>query len=269
MTRSIALAASVAAALCLSSATVAAQSPANEDKARDLFEEAEANYAAGSYEEAADLFLQAYELSGYAELLFNVANCYERMGEYKQAAAYLRRYLDSGEAEDVVSVRQRIRRLDLAVKRQEAADADTDPDATPEPVDDPLPVDDPVATTPTASQQRDRPRRTRATYWWLGASAVALASGVGFSIAASAAGDEASERCNAAGLCQQSAEKWVNRERRFAIAADVSYVTAAAAGAVGFYLLLRKPKRAGARGSAGVHPIIVPGGIGIGLAGEL
>ncbi len=87
-----------------------------EKRAQKLFQVGDDHYAAGRYEEAVVHFQQAYELSQQPALLFNMANAYERMGEYEKAAEHLRRYLESPKAEDVASVRERIRRLELSAR---------------------------------------------------------------------------------------------------------------------------------------------------------
>ena len=50
----------------------------DDEKARLLFKEGDGHYAAGRYEKAIELFEQAYELSKRPDLLFNLANAYER-----------------------------------------------------------------------------------------------------------------------------------------------------------------------------------------------
>ena len=115
----LALLALAAPILIASMATPALADPKGDDaeqRAQKLYEVGDDHYAAGRYEEAVVHFQQAYELSPQPALLFNMANAYERMGEYEKAAEHLRRYLESPKAQDVASVRERIRRLELSAK---------------------------------------------------------------------------------------------------------------------------------------------------------
>jgi tetratricopeptide (TPR) repeat protein len=75
------------------------QGPAPADasvaRARQLSDEATAHYNAGRFTEAVPLFRAAYDLSGRAELLFNLAQSYRRGGDCHQAIDGFRRFLDS------------------------------------------------------------------------------------------------------------------------------------------------------------------------------
>src|SRR5437868_2099266 len=63
------------------------------DVAKGHFDRGAALYEAGSYREAEDEFLQAFELSHLPDLLFNLARAAERQGHPAQARQYLERYL--------------------------------------------------------------------------------------------------------------------------------------------------------------------------------
>ncbi len=76
--------------------------------ARRFFEAGEQNYAAGRYSEAIKNYERAYELSRRDALLFNLANAYERNGNYDPAADVLQRFLTSAPAVDRVALEQRI-----------------------------------------------------------------------------------------------------------------------------------------------------------------
>ena len=88
------------------------------ENARELYELGNAHYAAGRYEKAAAAFQKGYDISELPGFLYNLANAYERMGEYAEAAARLELYLESPKAKDVVSVKERVRRLQAAAKEK-------------------------------------------------------------------------------------------------------------------------------------------------------
>jgi hypothetical protein len=62
--------------------------------AKKRFAEGKSLFDAGKFADAARVFLEAYELSGKAELLYNVAQAYKKAGEPIEAQRYYKRYLD-------------------------------------------------------------------------------------------------------------------------------------------------------------------------------
>src|SRR5687767_5280761 len=62
-------------------------------RARTLFEQGQAAYAAGHFDEAARKMVEAYELTRSAELAFNAARVFERMSDYDAALRYFEIYL--------------------------------------------------------------------------------------------------------------------------------------------------------------------------------
>ncbi len=92
----------------------------NVDRARSLFQEGNAAYNAGRFQEAAEKMKGAWELTRAPELAFNVGRAYERMSEYDQAIRFFRIYLRRGEpsAEERTDVQARIAALRDAKRRQ-------------------------------------------------------------------------------------------------------------------------------------------------------
>lgn len=70
----------------------AALSEADEARARTLFENGKRLYSEGSYQAAIVAWDACHELSGHPELLFNLSNAHERLGNLLQALEYLNRY---------------------------------------------------------------------------------------------------------------------------------------------------------------------------------
>jgi tetratricopeptide (TPR) repeat protein len=89
-------------------------------RARDHFTAGRNYYDAGDFEDALREFLTAYELSGRAELLYNISLSHERLGNFGQAADYQRRFIADGGAavEDREEAEQRLRSLEERHQRQ-------------------------------------------------------------------------------------------------------------------------------------------------------
>src|SRR5689334_19842947 len=99
-------------------AQVKTEKAANDTRARELFQKGDTAYAEGRYEEALAAFQEAYDLSGRAQLLFNVSNALERLGRYQEAVDALEKYLSSGKAKDRDVVQKRLANLKKRVDEQ-------------------------------------------------------------------------------------------------------------------------------------------------------
>jgi tetratricopeptide (TPR) repeat protein len=243
-----------------------AERPVKEEdaRARELFLEGEAHYAAGRYELAAERYLAAYELSQRPELLFNLGNAFERMGEYEKAADYLRRYAESPRARDVVSVRERVRRLEAAAaeEKRRTAQAQEDAPARVEP-----PVDQAPAPQPAARDDGNP------AYWWLIGSGAAAVSTVVFGLLANNAGNNAAADCTETStgrpLCRDTASSALTQETVFALGADVSAIATVVTAGVGIYLLLQgDDEKESSATATRVEPALVPSGFGVSFSGR-
>jgi hypothetical protein len=88
----------VACALLLSatSPAMAQDQPAsNRKKALELFDRGKIQYDLGRWEQAIDLWMQAYETFDAPEFLFNIAQAYRHKGDCEQGAFFYRRYLST------------------------------------------------------------------------------------------------------------------------------------------------------------------------------
>jgi tetratricopeptide (TPR) repeat protein len=82
---------------------------AQKAEAKQHFVDGGKHYADGEFNEAADHFVKAYDLTHAPELLYNLARCYEHLGEKERAAEQYEMYLRmSPDAEDRVEVEQKI-----------------------------------------------------------------------------------------------------------------------------------------------------------------
>jgi tetratricopeptide (TPR) repeat protein len=234
---------------------------AKEKRAGELFELADTHYAAGRYEQAAKYFEEGYELAPHPEFLYSLGNTYERMGKYAQAADFLERYIKSPLAEDVVSVKERIKRLEAAAeaRRLELERMRVKNEARQKEPDGDLGDDGPVD---------DEPRSTsNAHYYWFGGAAVGGAAAATFGLLSRQAATAASGACSD-GLCESSARSDLDREKRYALIADISLGLAVGAAVVGVIELVRnRPgKRAKKRSALRLEPMIAPDGAGVGVA---
>src|SRR3954465_6139703 len=71
----------------------AVAAPAAEVKAQALFQEGEAEYQAGKFDEALGAFMAAYDTSPVAGLLFNIGQCHRQLKRHELAVEFYRRYL--------------------------------------------------------------------------------------------------------------------------------------------------------------------------------
>jgi len=89
---------------------------ADEVRARQVFEEARAAFAAADYEVALARFREAYELSARAELLYNVGLAADRLRRDEEALEAFERYLrEMPEAQNRHEVERRVELLRAAI----------------------------------------------------------------------------------------------------------------------------------------------------------
>lgn len=104
-----------------SSVDVSAQqgvSSAQDAEARTAFEGAVAAFNDGDYESALVFFRRAYDLSGRAELLYNMGQCADRLRRDDEAIEAFEAYLDAApDAPNAGTVRSRLAHLQAAQRR--------------------------------------------------------------------------------------------------------------------------------------------------------
>jgi len=116
-----------ACSLCLALALVpsvvrAEPSDADMQRAREIFQNGQSLYREGRYEDAMVAFEEAYKLSEKPGLLYNMASCSERMGNYREAIDQLNRYRVYAQPGERVALERRLTNLELRL-------ADTPPEA--------------------------------------------------------------------------------------------------------------------------------------------
>ncbi len=244
----------------------------DDDRARELYLRGERMYAAGDYDEAIDLFRQAYELSGRAALLFNLANAYERAGRLEAAIDALRRYAPSAPEYDQATVNARITALEARVEAEGTGGVSPGPGDLPPP----------RYSTPA-------PRRgagdgggggggggdgglIAAGVVFLGLGLAAGGVGIGLGLAKTDATNGLALLCPG-GVCVAEARELLDRESGFALGADISWAAAGALGITGLVLLIVGATSGGdsADGAAAwrVLPSAGPQGGGVHVVGTL
>ncbi len=229
-------------------------SSTDDEAARALYVSGERHYAAGRYEEAASDFLQSYELSKRPDLLFNVANAYERLSDYESAAVYLEEYLGTPDASNEVSVRQRIRRLRMNAKKREQEDKD---------------IAELARLEPSGGNQSEGASRVL-PYSLLGGGALLVGGGLVAGLVSRNAGSDAEKFCTSSGLCETGAKSSLDRERNFGILADVAIGAGVVVAGVGVFLLLTGDKESRAARVSGFRFDLTPqtDGLQLGVSRE-
>lgn len=210
--------------------------------AADDMEAAKAHFAAGSayyeqadYTDAVKEFNEAYRLSKRTDLLYNIAVCYERLNDYDNAIATLRRYLtEKPNAPDRVTIESRIQNLQKAKEAQPAPGQPA-----------PKPVTAPVSSVGATPPPSERPAR-----WWLSGTAVGaagvavLAASLGTGLAAHSLYEDLSSKCqNQSCPPDRTLENEQKKGRALAVASDVLLGVGVAAVATGVVLLIVKSRR--------------------------
>ncbi|MCB9596263.1 MAG: tetratricopeptide repeat protein [Sandaracinaceae bacterium] len=207
----------------LAAAAAQAQTTPDDERARIHFESGRSYFAEGAYERALQEFQEAYQLSPRTLMLFNLGTTYERLGRYGEAADAFERYANEmgAELEDGPVLRRRIENL-----RRRAESGSATPDTGPEPIDG-------GGGTPS--------RGDDGSGLIIGGAVALGVAGVGLVLTAVFGGlamsEESSVRdgCFVAGNCTPDA---VSGMDSLALAADISWITAAVAGGVGIVLVV-------------------------------
>ena len=212
-----------------------------ERRARELFEQGEAAYEEGRYEEAIAAFEQAYGLSARPLLLYNIANAQERLGLLREALDNLRYYLEDAPDDERPVIERRIRGLEDRVARQEREEQERRADQQN--------IARTAAEAAAAAAVRDGRGRAEPSGpappilgWTLSIGGAALAvTGIVFGALALGARGGAAELCSDVGentFCPNSAESALSRDRTFSLLADIGIIAGIAAASVGVYLVL-------------------------------
>ncbi|HEY7376159.1 MAG TPA: tetratricopeptide repeat protein [Polyangia bacterium] len=203
MRRAVAM--TIAFAAAAAPARAAVDGAAGERPGRVLFEQAEAKFNVGRFDEALVDYQAAYDVEPLPAFLFNIGQCYRNLGNYERAQFYFRRYtaLDPRSpnrpaAEHLIAEMDR-----LAAERAGASGTAPPPPGSPDVTTVSTPPTLPSApvasagdrsgTAPPAAfmAQPARPATAparpvyRRAWFWVAASAVVVAGGVAAAFAVS------------------------------------------------------------------------------------
>ncbi len=184
--------------LLLTPLPAAAQSdldPEDIERARVHFEAGIQHYDDENFEDAAREFEAAFQLTGHPDVLYNLAQSYDRLELYSEAIANYRRYLaeaDAG-APERSRVERRVRELEtLQRARQEAEDAEaTEELETTEAA--------PMPLAPAIDEEESGP--SPLPFVMIGAGVATIVAGVIFGVSASGIYSDLESRCGVDGMC--------------------------------------------------------------------
>jgi tetratricopeptide (TPR) repeat protein len=207
-------------------------SPADMDRAKQLFENGADLYEEASYREAIAAWTEAYRLSGKPDLLYNIANAHERLAEYGAAIDAIQTYRAFATSEERELLDRRLRNLEkLLTDQQQRAQPSPSPSPSPEPVVGRAPAPEPVA------RPRGGSGRRTAGLVLVGVGGVGLGSAGVLGALSAAAGNRAEAPC-VDGLCPDTIAPDLRANRSLALLSDVSLVAGLASAGVGVGLVV-------------------------------
>ncbi|MES2643192.1 MAG: tetratricopeptide repeat protein [Myxococcota bacterium] len=210
--------------------------PADDARARELFENGSLLYDEGRYEDAIAAWKEAWRLSGRSLLLFNMANATERLGRYDEAMELLSRYRAFAPAEERETLDRRIRNIERRLVEAEPAPLTPPPAVTVAP-----PSTSSGASSGSVATLPRKPVRA-VPLVLLGVGGAGLATGAVFGFRALDARADAAALCTPLGektWCPDSAAGALATDRQSALVADISLgvgIGAVAGGIIGLLL---------------------------------
>lgn len=202
------------------------------ERAKELLENGANLYNEGSYEAAILAFQEGYDLTEEPAFLYNIGNCYERLGSFSEARRYLDQYRAFAPEGERDILARRISALDerLRKQREEEAANPGEPSDTSEPVntqDTPPPVE-PAPAEPEKPARLYGPAAMALT----GVAVLGLGIGVGFGVKANNERKTALDGCVDLGsefLCSAASQDALDSRKTSALIADIGFVVAGAA----------------------------------------
>jgi len=248
-----------------------ASSAADDARARKLFEQGDAAYAEGRYEDALAAFEEAHRLSPRPRLLFNIGNALERLGRLGDAADALEKYLAHAKPVERDVLEKRIQNLRKRAVPTTKIELEEEPEPKPAVRAE---AKQPERKAPSKPPQADAPAAADTTLGWvlLGAGGAALGAGAIFGAMALSARKDVDAACKeSAGqkLCDVSASDARDRDQRYSLLADVSLGVGVVAVGAGVYFLVTAPSGPRAAKRFGADVALSPSGGALRVHGEL
>src|SRR3954451_10172096 len=145
---------------------------------RTLSDQLQIEYDLAHYEKALTIAEELYRLKPTAGVLFNVAQCHRKLGQFKEAAALYRSYLARADpaSPEAVKAQELLTQVEDLIKQQEMV-AKAPPHGT-----SPLPAEAVKPAPPPPAQAPPPPPSHKTFYVLAGVSVAALAAGVVFGL---------------------------------------------------------------------------------------
>lgn len=222
----------LSAVIVIAASPARAQDPSATERARLHFDLATQAFDTGNYELATTEFQRAHELTGHPDLLFNIYSSAERAGHLEVAVDALARFLAEGSMDDTqrATLEQRLLRLRERMAARARAQQTPRSDAAPEPAPD--------GVHPAG----------------IGVLIGAGVLGAGFAVLAVLSELEDTKLAQGCGATRSCTDGDVATLSALNLAADVTWITAAAAAAVGVVLLLALPPDPAGRENVALAP---------------
>ena len=259
------------------SAAPAASTPAPADdratnlkRAEELFRNGERLYTEGSYESAILAFQECYELSKEPQLLYNIGNAYERLGDFANSRRYLDQYRAFAPEKEREALSRRIQALDQRQREKEQKEREAARDPANDPIKvNPQPGPGAQPTTPPVDQPPARKERVYgpAAIVLTAGVALGLGLGIGFGVTAMKQKQDALDGCSNTGgtlYCSTVSEDFLAKRKLNALVADIGFAVAGVA-AIGLItvLVLKASRKNKTQGRAGLAPYGGPRGAGM------
>jgi tetratricopeptide (TPR) repeat protein len=264
------------------SSTAWAAPTGNDAHARELFQQGDAAYAKGRYEQALFAFQEAYDLSGRPQLLYNISNALERLGRYSEAIAALEKYVASGKVKDKEVVEERLANLKKRVEQQKKVepkekDKEKDKDKDEEEkrkaeaekqkaASEPPKEEPPKGPSPVIGPEKPLPI---VPIVLLGTGGAALVAAGVFGVLTLSARSDLETGCKdgpPGKLCTGETSSALDRDYTFGLLTDIAAVSGVVLGGVGLYLLLTH-KEEKPYVYVGKKAVVRPAGAGVELVG--
>src|SRR5215475_9329237 len=242
----------------------AGPSDADIEAAKKHYQSGAQSYEAGAYDDAIKEFHEAYRLSKAPALLYNLSQAYEKKGDYAGARDYLKRYIDSGNAEEseMPQLQEKLRAYEQQIR---AKPAEPKPKPVPPPQPRPSPPP-PEAVTPPPPEPAAGGPPFKVWKWVAGGAGVAsVVLATVFAIDAKSQQNKI-EDAQGRGMPYtqelQDAYSRGQRDNTLSVVFGVAGGALLATSVVMFVIDSGKSGGSGERAGTSILPVVSPGGAG-------
>jgi tetratricopeptide (TPR) repeat protein len=249
------------------------------EQAKALVSRATVEYNVGRFDQALELYTQAYEKYPKPALLFNIGQCHKLLGHYERALFFYHGYLrENPDASNRALVEQRIDESQHALDAQRAAEAEAARNRAAQPATAPQPAAAPEAAsvTPPSTTAPSQPVETEQHTTGLpvlrmvglvtaGVGVALVGTGVFFGLKAQSASSDISQLSQQHGSWSSHYQSEYDSGKSAASLANILFGAGAGAVAVGAVLTWMGWPKSAPVGAAFATP--VPGGAAAGVSG--